>query len=140
MFGRQSVHSLQIFLKHYHDVTAREIKLVLPKVIADERVDVPIGYNGKPQNSLLLRRSPPPSNIPIPRSTPLTTHNGTRIQSAVLPQHTFRTYRQRDRSTHGISDRSIPRALTLYYTDSKRRAEKNSFGKDARGGRAFAAT
>ena len=42
-----------------------------------------------------LRLSPPPSYTPISRSTPLTTPNGIRIQSAVLPQYTFRTQTDR---------------------------------------------
>jgi len=37
------------------------------------------------------------------RPTPLTTPNGIRIQSAVLPQYTFRT----DRPADGIDDSSI---------------------------------
>ena len=44
--------------------------------------------------SLSLRRSLPPSNTPIPRSTPFTTPNGIQIQSAVFPQFTQRTDRQ----------------------------------------------
>ena len=36
-------------------------------------------------------------NTPIPRPTPLTTPNGIRIRSAVLPQCTFRTDRPTDR-------------------------------------------
>jgi len=46
-----------------------------------------------PSQLLPLRRSPPPSNTPIPRPTPLITSNGIRIQSAVLPQYTLRTDR-----------------------------------------------
>ena len=42
------------------------------------------------------------------------------IQSAVLPEYTFRTDRQ---TTDGIGDSCVPRALTLYYIDSERRAE-----------------
>jgi len=34
-----------------------------------------------------------PSNTTIPRPTPLTIPNGIRIQSAMLPQYTFRTHR-----------------------------------------------
>ena len=45
---------------------------------------------------LLLQRSPPPCNTPIPRPTPLTTPNGIQIQSAVLPQYTLRTDRPTD--------------------------------------------
>jgi len=41
-----------------------------------------------PKLPLPLRRSPPKSNTPIPSPTPLTTPNGIRIQSAVLPQFT----------------------------------------------------
>jgi len=52
---------------------------------------------------------PPESDTPISRPTQLTTRNGIRIESAVLPQYTFWT----DRQT--VSDRSVPRALTLYY-------------------------
>jgi len=53
--------------------------------------------------ALPLRRSPPPSNTPIPQPTPLTIPNGIRIQSAVLPQYTFRTDRQTDRPTDLLS-------------------------------------
>jgi len=80
---------------------------VLPKVIWEQtRRKVPIGYNGTPhpQNSfpklpLPVRLSPPPSNTPIPRPTPLTIPNGIRIHSAVLPQYTFWTDRPTDRHT-----------------------------------------
>jgi len=44
-----------------------------------------------------LRRSPPPSNTPIPRPTTLTIPNGIRIKSAVLPQYTFLTDTHTDR-------------------------------------------
>jgi len=44
-----------------------------------------------PQNCPSLRRSPPLSNTPIPRPTPLTTPNGIWIKSAVLPQYTLQT-------------------------------------------------
>ena len=78
---------------------AANCKQVLPKVIWEERValaqlrnKVPIGYNGTLQihqkTAPSLRRSPPLSNTLITRSTPLTTLNGIRIQSAVLPQYT----------------------------------------------------
>jgi len=109
------------------------IKTCPSNVIWEERValarlpnKVPIGYNGTPQTHpqicpLSSRRSPPSTISPVPRPTPLTTSNGIWIQSTVLPQYTFWT----DRQTHGISDRFIPRALTLYYIDSERRA-KNS--------------
>jgi len=67
-----------------------------------------IGYNGTPKftpkTAPSLRRSPPPSNTPIPRLTQLTTPNGIRIQSAVLPQYTLRT----DRQTDGLDDRPVP--------------------------------
>ena len=66
----------------------------------------PIGYNGTPQIHpilpLPLRRSPPPSNTPIPRPTPLTIPNGIRIHSA-----TFRTDRQTDRQTDRHTDRQM---------------------------------
>ena len=67
--------------------------------------------NLSPKLPLPLRRSPPPSNTPIPRLTPLTTPNGIQICSAVLPQYTFRT----DRHTHadGLTDRSVTWALRL---------------------------
>jgi len=44
-----------------------------------------------------LQQSPPPSNTPVTRLTPLTTLNGIRIQLAVFPQIHFRTLRQTDR-------------------------------------------
>jgi len=56
-----------------------------------------------------------PSNTLIPCPTPLTTANGIRIHSAVLPQYTFRTHRHARRLTDGISNRSIPVALMLYW-------------------------
>jgi len=49
------------------------------KVIWEERVAAPHGRG--------------PHLIHIPRPTPLATTNGSRIQSAVLPQYTFRTDR-----------------------------------------------
>jgi len=57
----------------------------------------PLVTMGRPTfipNCLFLRQSPPPSNTPIPRLTPLTTPNGIQILSAVL--HTLD--RQTDRS------------------------------------------
>ena len=39
-----------------------------------------------------------PSNTPIPRPIPLTNPNGIQIQSAVLPQYTFRNNTQTDRN------------------------------------------
>ena len=42
-----------------------------------------------PKTAPSLRRSPPKSNTPIFRLTPLTTPNGTPMQSAVSPQYTF---------------------------------------------------
>ena len=56
----------------------------------------------------------PSSNIPIPRPTPVTTPNGTQIQSAILPQtpqYTLQTDRptdrQTDRQTDGIGNKSV---------------------------------
>jgi len=55
------------------------------------------------------------------QTTRLVTPHGIWIQSAVLSQYTFQTDRptdrQTDRPTHGIGDRSISRARTLYYID-----------------------
>ena len=48
----------------------------------------------KPPLPLGARR--PPFNTPIPRPTLLTTRNGIRNQSLVLPQYTFRTIQQTD--------------------------------------------
>jgi len=44
-----------------------------------------------PKLPIPLRRSPSPSNTPIPWPTPLIIPNGIRIHSAILPQYTFRT-------------------------------------------------
>jgi len=81
-----------------------------PKVIWEKRVvvaqlrEVSIGFNGTPyiypQNYLLPSTITTRIYTPIPRPTPLTTPNGIRIQSAVLPQYTFRLHRETD----GISD------------------------------------
>ena len=57
-----------------------------------------------------LRRSPPPSNTPFPRPTPLRTSNGIWIRSAILPQYTFRT----DRHTDGLGDMSASLAMLIY--------------------------
>ena len=62
--------------------------------------EVPIGCNGMPQihpPKLSQRRSPPPSNIPIPPQIPFTIPNSIQIHSAVLPQYTLRTDRPTDR-------------------------------------------
>jgi len=59
---------------------------------------------------LTFRRSPPPSNTPIPQLTPLSTPNGIHVQSAVLPQYTLRTDRPTDRQT----DRQMGLATSLY--------------------------
>jgi len=45
------------------------------------------------------------SNTPIPRPTPPTTPNGIQIQSAVLPQFTYRTDKRFDRPTDRQTDR-----------------------------------
>jgi len=47
------------------------------------------------------------ANLPV-----FTTPNGIRIQSAVLPQYTFRTDKQTDRQM-GSGVNYVPRALTL---------------------------
>jgi len=89
---------------------------------------VPIGYNGTfqihPKLPLLLRRSPPPSNTPIPRPTPLTITNGTRIQLAVLPQYTFRTDRQTQTQTNRWARRQVD-SISAYarYIDRGRNLE-----------------
>jgi len=57
-------------------------------------------HNSKTASS--LRRSPPKSNTPIPSPTPLTTPNGIRIQSAVLPQLT-------------VADRQMGQTNVLYH-------------------------
>ena len=53
----------------------------------------------------------PSSNTPIPRPTPII-----EIHSAVLPQYTFLTHKQTDRSTDGLGDRPvrIPAYALLY--------------------------
>ena len=52
-----------------------------------------------PKSLLPLETPGPPSNTPIPRPTPLTTPNGARIYSAILPQYTFQTERATNRLT-----------------------------------------
>jgi len=76
-----------------------------------------IGYNGTPQihpqNCPFLRRSPPKSNTPITRLTPLTTPNGIQIQSAVSSQLTFAD-RQTDRwSMANVCTMSAPLAMLI---------------------------
>jgi len=53
--------------------------------ILHTRVSTPFLHCIHPKLTLPLRRLPPNSNTPIPSPTPLTTPNGIRIQSAVLP-------------------------------------------------------
>jgi len=90
------------------------VEQVLPKVILEDcyalaqlQKNVPIGYNGTPQ--IHPQKCPfsfdddQLSNTPIPRPTPLTTPNGIRINSAVLPQYTFQTDRQTNRQTDGLT-------------------------------------
>ena len=48
-------------------------------------ISTPFLHCYSPQTVPSLRRSPPKSNTPIPSPTPLTTQNGTQIQSAVFP-------------------------------------------------------
>jgi len=67
---------------------------------------------------LLLRRSPPPSNTPIPRPNPFTIPHGIQIQSAVLPQYTMWTNKQTDQVTDRRSRRmfhnmSTPLAMLI---------------------------
>jgi len=45
----------------------------------------------------------------MPKPTPLTTPNDIGIQSAILPQYTFRT----DRPTDGIGEKPVPRVFML---------------------------
>ena len=77
----------------------------------------PIGYNGTPeihpQNCPFLSTITTPSNTPISWPTPFNIPNGIQIQSAVLPQYTFRTHRHTDRPTHETDDRFTSLALTL---------------------------
>jgi len=63
--------------------------------------------NSPPKLPFPLRRSPPSSNTPIPRPTPLTTPNGIWIHSAVLPQYTFRTHIQTDTQTERWDKRQV---------------------------------
>jgi len=80
---------------------------------------IAIGYNGTPQFTPKTAPSTStitiPSNTPFTRWTPLTTPNSIRIQSAILPQYTLWTDRQRDRQTDretdGPGECSVPSAL-----------------------------
>jgi len=101
-------------------------KQVLLKVIWEQRIAIAQIYATK---SALVTTGRPKFtlNLPIPldvhytieythpSTDPIHQPNGIRIQSAVLPQYIFRTDRQtdsqtdtqRDKSTHGIGDRSV---------------------------------
>ena len=61
-----------------------------------------------------LRRSPPASNTPFPRPTPLTTSNGIWIQLVVLTQYTFRTNQPTDKPIDRWS-RQQTNKFTLYW-------------------------
>jgi len=65
---------------------------------------------------LPLRRSPPKSNTPTPSPTSLTTPNGIRVQSAILPK-----YRCVDRQTWDNTVNHI--SALLSYSDSERCAK-----------------
>jgi len=70
------------------------------KVIWEKRVaKAPLVTMGRPKFTLKTAASPStittPSNTPITSQTLLTTPNGIRIQSAILPQYTFRTHTER---------------------------------------------
>jgi len=55
--------------------------------------------------------SPPSSNTPIPRLTPLTTSNGIQIQSAIFSQFTHRTNQNTERKTNRQTDSWARRQL-----------------------------
>jgi len=97
-------------------------KQVLSKIIWEQCVTNLICYNGMfqihPQNCpspSRLRRSPPPSNTPIPRPTSLTTQ--TASGSKQLFCHNTLS-RQTDWQMGSVTD--VYRALMLYYIDSER--------------------
>jgi len=75
------------------------------------------------QNCPFLRLSPPKSNTPIPRQTPLTTSKGIGIQSAVLPQCTLRTDRQTD--TQMVQANVPYHNRFARYANCERRANNN---------------
>jgi len=100
-----------------------------PFTAENNYVTVIIGYNAIPhiyptQTAPSLRRLPPQSNTPIPRSTPLSTPNGIRIQSAVLPRYTFRTDRQADKSYGTMRHRHLDKhpGMTIRLTVCERDA------------------
>jgi len=75
---------------------------------------------------LHLRRSPPPSNTPISRLTPLTTPNGIQIQLAIFPQFTHgQTDRPTDRWSIGDSSVPTPAYALLYYSDAANNMSKH---------------
>jgi len=87
------------------------------------RRPIPIGYNGRPKtasspsttttpcSTLILDRPHSPSQTASGSNQPL-------CRSTLSGATDERT--QTDRPTHGIGDRSVRRALTLYHSDSKR--------------------
>ena len=88
-------------------LTSHQSNFEKSTLLSHNYATVLISYNGTPQIHpqklpLLLQWSPP-----IPWPSPLTIPNGIRIQSAILPQYTFRT----DRPTDGLGDRPITWAL-----------------------------
>ena len=76
---------------------------VLPKVVWEERVALAqlCSKVTMRRHKFIPKTAPSmittPSTKPIPRPNPLITPNGIWIQSAVLPQYSFRTDRQMDR-------------------------------------------
>jgi len=119
-------------VRKYYQIFTYESNIFLCEKYAILQIQTNGGANAKesPKQSLPLRSRKPPSNIPIPRPTPLTIPNGIRIQSAVLPQYTFRRDTQTDRHTQ--TDRWARRQVSKIsdnyarYADRERRANNRS--------------
>ena len=119
--------------------TIRYCKQVLPKVIWEERValaqihkEVPTGYSRMPQ---MYPKFTAKLLLPVRRSLPHLIHFPSTNRLHSLPRRASGSNqpfchstlsgsdRQTDRTTDGIGDNSIPRALTLCFIDSERRAK-----------------
>jgi len=84
-------------------LTILNYSLIVLHTFAQLHNEASIGCNGTlhihPQDCPSIRRSPLPSNTPVPWPNPLTTPNGICILSVVFPQCTFGMGRQTNRWT-----------------------------------------
>jgi len=90
-----------------------------------QKTALPLWARGPPSNTSILDS---PTHHPKRHPNPVS-----RFATIHFPD--TQTHRRTDRPTHGISDRSIPRVLMIYYIDSERCAN-NTKARESRMGKA----